>query len=162
MDKQEIEKAINAMGITLKAEFVPFSFSRNRNETYPSLNWTVKILFKGNEIVQTSYSAGYGHAPSYKGFKISQDVISECESGKSRIGPGVKILPKITDVIHSLVTECDVLGLESFEQWAGEYGYDPDSRKAEKIYQDCRIQSMKFIAIGKDNLEKLRELFEDY
>ncbi len=49
----------------------------------------------------------------------------------------------------------DAAGWESadgFEDWAGEYGYDTDSRKAEKIY--------KAVEKGRNKLETL--LGEDY
>lgn len=35
-------------------------------------------------------------------------------------------------------------GLESFESFCGEFGYDTDSRKAEKIYKACKRDYAKF------------------
>lgn len=51
----------------------------------------------------------------------------------------------------------DAAGIEnasSFTDWCGEYGYDTDSRKAEKIYRTCQRQ--------RDSLLRLlgREAFE--
>jgi len=46
--------------------------------------------------------------------------------------------PSSADVLASLVM--DASGIDnstSFEAWATEYGYDPDSRKAEAIYKEC-------------------------
>lgn len=47
--------------------------------------------------------------------------------------------PEIKDLLHSL--SMDARGVEdhqTFEQWAREYGYDEDSRKAEKSYNLTR------------------------
>lgn len=50
--------------------------------------------------------------------------------------------PVIDDVLNSLAS--DAAGYEnaqSFEDWAAEYGYDTDSRKAEKIYRTVKRQA---------------------
>jgi hypothetical protein len=44
-------------------------------------------------------------------------------------------LPESVDVIQSLLSSATD---DSFESWCGDCGYDTDSRKAEKIYFDCR------------------------
>lgn len=45
---------------------------------------------------------------------------------------------------------------EPFEQWAADLGYDPDSRKAEKVYQACRdIAGELRQFLGAAELEKL-------
>ena len=50
--------------------------------------------------------------------------------------------PTIEDVLDCLAS--DASGVEnsrSFEDWAGDYGYDTGSRKAEKIYLTCMRQA---------------------
>lgn len=44
-----------------------------------------------------------------------------------------------------------------FESWAGEYGYDTNSRKAERLYRDVGTNARAFLAFigGKAELEKL-------
>ena len=71
--------------------------------------------------------------------------------------------PTLRDVLHSLVSDAGAIDHASFEDWAAEWGYETDSRKAETIYQDClriglRLQAM----IGNAKLEQLRTLFQDY
>ena len=57
----------------------------------------------------------------------------------------------------------DVLNAGTFEEWAGDFGYDLDSRNAEKIYRACLDNALKLRAmLGNDALDKLRELFQDY
>lgn len=52
------------------------------------------------------------------------------------LGHGGKVID-VAEVVDSLIS--DVWGYQvagSFEDWAGEYGYDTDSRKAEKSYNE--------------------------
>jgi hypothetical protein len=50
--------------------------------------------------------------------------------------------PTASDVLDCLAM--DAIGVEnarSFEEWCAEYGYDTDSRKAEKIFQVCEREA---------------------
>lgn len=52
--------------------------------------------------------------------------------------------PKIDDVLDCLAG--DAAGVEnarSFADWAGDYGYDTDLRKAEHIYNECKKQAQE-------------------
>lgn len=71
MSKHPLETAMEKHGITVKAEFVPFSKSRNagnkdeRGNPIYSLNWKVTLQRNGRDVITTDYSAGIGHCPSY-------------------------------------------------------------------------------------------------
>ena len=67
------------------------------------------------------------------------------------------------DVLHSLVSDSDVLNYNSFESWASELGYDLDSRKAEGIYRACLSFSLALRnGLGEQLLADLREAVQDY
>lgn len=73
------------------------------------------------------------------------------------------ILPDPVDVLYSLAMDSSVLDAGGFENWAGEYGYDTDSRKAESIYRACLDIALKLrAALGDTGMETLRNAFEDY
>lgn len=58
------------------------------------------------------------------------------------MGPAHTEPPDFEDLLGCLAS--DAAGIEnndSFEQWAGDYGYDTDSRKAEEIYNTCQEQA---------------------
>ena len=58
------------------------------------------------------------------------------------MGPAHTEEPTLEDVLDCLAS--DAAGIENsprFDQWAGEYGYDPDSRKAERVYKVCQKQA---------------------
>jgi hypothetical protein len=59
-------------------------------------------------------------------------------------GSGWKHDPDAADILGSLVSDSsgyDSAG--SFEDWANEYGYDTDSRKAERLYNAIGRESRK-------------------
>ena len=173
--------------LRMKAEFIPFSQSRNRKEKSPSLNWRVTILRDGREVLTTDYGAGYGHCPAYKAAvpnsingsavykrQIKEQAIAlECETGKpSKYGFSgdvyvmtgrPTILPSLPDVLYSLVVDASVLDHSSFEDWASDFGYDTDSRAAEKIYRACLEIALKLrAALGEAGLQAAQRAFQDY
>jgi hypothetical protein len=47
--------------------------------------------------------------------------------------------PELAEVLQSLASDASgALNAGTFEAWASDYGYDSDSRKAEKIYEACK------------------------
>lgn len=182
--KAAITEILASLGLTVESEFVPFSRSRNKDEKSPSLNWKVTVKRNGRDFLSTDYMAGCGHCPSYN-VKVSphwnlparlwrEEVARfECESGfkargfTSRGGfspdSDKPIKPDPVDVIYSLVMDSSVLDYGGFEDWASEYGYEPDSRKAESIYRACLETALKMRgAIGDAGMETLRNAYQDY
>lgn len=172
------QEAIAELKLTMETEFVPFSQSRNKNETQPFLNWRVKILRRGREFIATDYMAGNGHCPAGKlnirdpyGRRLT--IAKECETGKphkwhnnmATPWPVSKdfIQPKIEDVLYSLTMDADAIEYPTYEEWAGNLGYEADSRKGESIYRACLEIGLKLrAAIGEAGLTALREAFQDY
>lgn len=72
-------------------------------------------------------------------------------------GYGITGEPKPEDVLNALAFDSSgVENARSFEYWASEYGYDTDSRKAEKIYNVCVKQSEKLKSfLGDDKYQDL-------
>lgn len=167
--RTEIAAAIADLGLSVDAAFVPFSRSRNKDEKHKSLNWRITLKRKGRDVLTTDYSAGIAHCPSYgpKAWHKS-DAETECETGNTHRAPGgigskKPILPDPISVIWSLVADASVLDAGGFENWAADYGYDTDSRSAEKTYQACLDIALKLrCAIGEAGLSKLAEAFADY
>lgn len=66
-------------------------------------------------------------------------------------GVGITDAPNAQDVAEAMFSDAStVTNCETFEEWAGDLGYDADSRKAEAIYKAVQ-----------DQTEKLRELLGD-
>lgn len=180
----KLDEYIDSLGIEYKADFVPFSRSRNKNEKMKSLNWIVTLKKNGVEL-STDYMQGQAHVkgynvkcdqPRYKA-KIQTEIVTRtCEEGRryffsprlNRVTRSIKYKrgqpkPELKDVLYSLSIDSDVLDFSTFEDWASEFGYEADSREAEKIYRACleialRMRSM----FGDAELSVLMEAFQDY
>ncbi len=176
-------------GVTMRAEFVPLSRSRNKGEKNPTLNWRVSLCKENPRFesapafITTDYSAGCAHCPSYnaktKGghtheANIKRELIArECEGGRAVTylvntgtiftGKGKPILPDFADVLYSLSMDASVIDAGTFEQWAGDYGYDTDSRAAEAIYRACLDTALKMrAALGDAAMSELATATQDY
>jgi hypothetical protein len=175
--KESIRAVADSLGITMTAEFVPFSKSRNAGEKRKSLNWRVTLHKGGRPVLTTDYSAGIAHAPGYSARETldSRAVVDwECENGKAAwagivgMGPRAKIphapiLPELADVLYSLSLDSSVLDHPTYETWAGEYGYDEDSRKGEAVYRACLEIALKMRAgLGEDGMRRLADAVQDY
>lgn len=67
------------------------------------------------------------------------------------------IVPSADSVLSCLAR--DAIGSEStFEDWANEYGYDTDSRKALATYMECQETATKLRKVGLRDFEALAEL----
>lgn len=154
--REELSVILAAERIDLRARFVPFSQSRNAKEQYPSLNWKVDIVRHGAAapaimLADIDYMQGLAYCPAYrKDWASRRDkaraAALECQSGRiAREGvsrmptAGAKDIPppSIVDVMCSLLMDSDVLNHSGFADWADNFGYDTDSRKAESMYRAC-------------------------
>jgi hypothetical protein len=183
--KQKALAAIEALGLSIDAKFIPFSQSRNKGQDYHNLNWSITVKRNGKDVLTTDYSAGSAHCPGYnvpnhvkpERFRTiwrNAVVAWECENGfkgqysestgtTSRAFKTIKLEPDVSDVFYSLVMDSQVLDYSSFEDAADNWGYDVDSRKAEAIYRACLEIALKLRAsIGESGLKALSEAFEDY
>ena len=179
--RQKFAAAMEALGLTVAAVFVPWSASRNAKETSRSLNWRVTVQRNGRDVLTTDYMAGLAHAPAYsaperthggpRSMMRAKALEIETETGFRALplfandfrASRDAINPDAVDVIWALSRDCDVLDAGGFEQWAHEYGYDADSRAAEAIYRACLDIALKLRgAIGEAGLEALRIAGEDF
>ncbi len=185
------EETLKTLGITVESEFVPFSQSRNNIGDTPTLNWLVTVKRNGKHVITTEYSAGCAHCPGYNAkvpskwdhpdSMFQKEIVRvECEKGiEQHLGPHgsfmnkthkvdgrslpVHIEPDPVNVLYCLVLDSDVLDSGGFENWAYDFGYDTDSRKAEAIYKECIETALKMRAgFSESELSLLRETFQDY
>ena len=72
-------------------------------------------------------------------------------------GYGISHEPEAADVLNCLADDsAGVSNARSFEEWAEEYGYDTDSRKAEKTYKVCVKQAARLLSfLGEGLYNKL-------
>ena len=140
--------------------------------------FSVRLLRNGREVLATPYKLGTGHVP--KGALLAvRDVTNHEQHCQNTIrnnrtphpdAPGylsllekaarlAKLVPALADVLHSLVSDgAAYFDAETFENWCGNYGYDPDSRKAEQVWKACDETGRKLARVlNADELATLRE-----
>ena len=169
-------------GIVIQYQFIPFSQSRNKNESNPSFNYEITLLKDGKAVLVTDFYMGCAFSPSYKiiysknSYERKQRDVAiklECETGKTvkvndrlvvmKNYQGNPILPEDTSVIVSLLLDSSVLDYNGFEDWASNFGYDTDSVQAKHGYDACINLALKLTnGIGQDLLSQLREVTQDY
>lgn len=119
MNPTAVDNLLKELRITMTAEYVGNDIEKSETGSYWQYDeW--KIVFKGHGCQMTvpSFKMGIGH------------------NGND---------PTAYDVLCSLVMDaCSIEDSRGFEDWASNLGYDPDSRKAEKIYQQCEQEARKF------------------
>lgn len=122
-----LSERIERDGITAEA-----SFGLKTDENFPeSDHWEVTLTW-GKRQIKVDFYTGYGL--------------------RERLTNG----PEAADVLDCMIS--DAVGFEnaqSFEEWADEYEYDTDSRKAEKTYETVRRETEKLRAF-------LGEAYEAY
>jgi hypothetical protein len=190
MANPELKTFVDSLNLEYKAVFVPQSASRNSGEKNPSLNWRISIRSQrgAGTTISTDYMQGIGHVPNYihryGAVSLLTDEAIKAQHAAAELGtyPRVKRTPPnhweisstfgeqrkplpppdILDVLHCLVSDSDAADY-TFDDWCSSYGYDTDSRKAEATYSACRdIGRQLERMLGRENLAKLRELFQDY
>lgn len=170
-DQKTLDQFIAEHGLTMTSEPVP----ENPNMSDPTkgmrhfyctisapsikTKWSVSsAVDEGDTIpflveMKTYYSVGPGiveswlreHGP-WSGRQLLKTAPRCVDAATFIETHGKKYRPELADVLDCLAM--DTCGAdESFEDWAGELGYDADSRKAEAIYRACQ-----------DNARQLRNL----
>ena len=83
-------------------------------------------------------------------------------SGWYSQGSAHKAPPTLQDVISCLLMDTSDIE-QDFEDWASDLGFDPDSRKAEKMFKACQKTGEDLERMfGVQELEDMRTMFEDY
>lgn len=101
------------LGITAVAEPV----DRNPNMDNRDMDHWRVVLRRGRHQLTVYFSKGYGH------------------NGAE---------PTVEEVLDCLASDAaSVDNARSFEEWAGDFGFDIDSRKAERIYRACGRQATR-------------------
>lgn len=161
----QIDSVLGHNAVECASIFIPQSMSRNSDAKEHTLNWRVSFRRNG-QILTVDYQQGIGHVP---GYKVPRTLYDEKQLGKPWEtgkfgGPyGRRDLPKPhpADVLYSIVM--DDPHEEAFENWAGNFGYSTDSRKAEAIYRACIEQTRSAERVlGRKLLDEIAALLQDY
>lgn len=185
-DYSKIDEGLAAAGLSMTAVFVPQSHSRHaisadkRSGGYggkgePCINWRCTVLLNGRGLWTGDYSQGIGHVGKEGQAWILREYgpatcigghaayMELCETQKiAGRDQGLITAPLLRDVFYNILQDGDAYAM-SFEEWADNYGYDTDSRKAEATYRECAAIGRALNAgLSPEAVDGLRELFQDY
>lgn len=118
---------MNTFGIQMEAAYVGLVTEGD----WQAFAWDV-TLTRGAQSYTTRYRMGTGNSKPATGNESASELVVQVE-GEARLPDR----PTLIGVLYSLQSDASALDASSFEDWAADYGYDSDSRKAEKIYHAC-------------------------
>lgn len=106
--------------------------------------FTVTLTCGGRK-AEFDWTAGPGVVlPGFRdprtGHDVEQADATSIHSAMGRAARKYQVAP--ADILYSLALDSSALD-QPFEDWAPELGYDPDSRKAEAIYDACQASAFK-------------------
>lgn len=153
-------------------------------DNWQSIAYNIRLLFNGKPIIETPYNLGIGHVkvkdfkPSFtQGWTTEEESILRSWQNKpyanfidkalqarvaAKLAKIKKVVPQLDDVLYGLLSDGEAyFSGQTFEDWAIELGYDPDSRKAETIWKQCDLTGRKLSQLSSDTLAKVREILED-
>lgn len=162
----DLNVALEALGYSVTFKLLCDDFDGIKG----SHTFTVKLDHNGQSF-ETEYSAGCGHRhydgscfPAHR----NGDPIEYNYSGRMSIDEfayrqrTIPNNPTLADVVGCIVLDAQcVADGRCFEDFASEFGYDEDSRRAEKAYNGCRDAYSALVRMGAD-FDGLAELFVDY
>lgn len=147
--KEQLEAAFKATGLTAAIESGHAAIDA---ENWPHVAFTVRFVRNGETVGSLPWKMGVGlidwdkvKLPSYDSDSGLVDYMRKRANLKPEASR--KIAGRFIGEFAKKVSPAEVLAtaardgeaLEmSFEDWASEYGYDTDSRKAEKVYEGCK------------------------
>lgn len=147
------------------------------------LNYRVKVSKGAQTVYDGPYSMGLAHIPNYNallkatnstysrttldGERLFNQVLANGKSIKqisyNNWLSGEPILPARLDVMHSLIMDGYADDARSYEEWAGDYGYDTDSIKGLRVFEACaEVGRALRVTMGAEWVMAARGAFQDY
>ena len=128
---------------------------------------TAEVIKAIAEIVETGTCANPRRFEDNNNLRLEFGmwVVAPWAPRGTKLRPGMlKLsLPDPVDIIWTLVQSTDALNYRNFECWSSAYGFDSDSRRAEKVYKKQVSLATAFLGlVGNDGLSKLQEAYEEY
>lgn len=168
-----ISKILKSLFIDVNCIYLGFGKTKQGSETWEHDKFLFN--FKSAKIdASFEFKTGVGHRfLKVKGsyplpcFKIDKAHYTKHDlslfKGNTSIFKNVFVMqPDLATLFYSLVSDAEVLHYNFFD-WCDNFGYDQDSRNAEKIYFECLENSKKLEALlGYKNIQTIRELLEDF
>jgi hypothetical protein len=173
--KQEIQRIIENEGIEVEIENVGGEVI----EDWPCISYIITYR-KGKSELMISYHIGVGHVDwnklprEHSAFNFNNDdwellrIVRDLHarpankaqwaSTAAKIAKIQKVKPDTNEALAEICRDTKEAIETSFEEWAANFGYDPDGRKAEQVYRNNIEKYPQLLAImSRDTLDTLAE-----
>lgn len=104
-----------------------------RDDSWEADGWTCRLGYRGHKLT-LAFHMGTGH------------------QGRA---------PEVAEVVSSILLDADS-GSMDFAEFCREFGYDEDSRKAEKTWKACVAMKRKVDRFFGEDIEEFREAAQGY
>ncbi len=149
-------------GLTMTATHIPSEVQKDVSKS--QVKWKI-VLQYGSQKYETEYSTGIGHLKRHKqgmDFRTvdERQSLSTClHNGRS--GMFSVVPPSMDDVIQCLLSDAEAIDFATFEEWAGNFGFDTDSREGERAYNACLKTGLALRQMfGESGLQKLNRVVQ--
>lgn len=126
------------------------------NEEYAALNWNGTAIHGEHLATDDSgwkhYAFQVAFQPPYKtpvffDWKNGVGHVRMDAKGKP-LFPAIPTKPNPAEVLGRVCADYLSAACETFTDWSANFGYDEDSRKAHRIYEECQALGSKLRALG--------------
>ncbi len=151
-----IQEQLQDLGLQVSSVLLKDSFNGIKGEH----KFQVTIT-KHTTSIKFDYTAGCGHRthprtgrrPKFGGL-----TLHDVADNKTTVPDN----PTLEDSLQCLVMDANcVRHGQDFEEFCGDYGYDTDSRKAERVFKGCTESWRKLSKLCLD-IDELNEIFQDF
>jgi hypothetical protein len=179
--EQNLTETLKNRGYSIQSGNLRAEVRNEDSNPWPCITFDCVISKGENKVWNGPYSLGVGHVKILKplGLPMEFEAIFYTLQNKPNaqfkdkmlharlatfLAKYQKVSPSLADVLYSILIDgSPYFDNETFEDWCANFGYDVDSRKAERMYRVCDDTGRQMVkALGREEIEKLRELFADY
>ena len=124
------------------------------NAEYAALNWHNTAIHGGQLVTDESGWKHYAFQvafqppsknPVFFGWRSGTGNILKARDGKTVLGPKK---PNPAEVLGRVCADYQSAAHESFPDWCANFGYEEDSRKVYRIYEECQAIGPKLRNLG--------------
>jgi hypothetical protein len=158
-------------GLAMTAQYVPTEFSAKKHfsknsEDWQHIAWECTLTTPRGSLA-TTFKQGLGHLPDSIRprdritIAMEEAIQKTLKTGKvyglgAIVSRGPLQPPTLVDVLGSLCSDSSAID-STFEDWASDFGYDADSRKAYATWERCRDLGLRLRQILGADFDAVRE-----
>ncbi len=158
-----IQENLDGLGFTVDWDLVSVGVSDDWEQ--PGIHWKYTVKYFDREVHSGSYHQGMGHHPLSLCIDAGMEIVGWRDINDLYAKHTAMIQnPTDVELFYCLFSDGAAdFDAQTFEDWAGDIGYNVDSIKAHKIYESCCETGRVFRRVlCERTIARLREDFNEY